>query len=114
MDVVAESSAPSGPEAGRVHVGTTDQLKSITIHYEENEDSEPFPWNLRVGNISDLKRELLEILGLDVGSKNVVVILEDHKIAITNIELIVDRAAYVLKFKGKAKAVELYLARRAL
>ena len=89
-------------------------MKSITVHYDENEDSESFPWNLQVSNISDLKRELLEILGLDIGCKNIIVILEDQKIAITNVELIVDRAAYVLKFKRKEKAVKLYLSRRGL
>ena len=88
--------------------------KSITVYLEDDQDqdSEKFPWEIRVRNIADLKKQLLDICGFESVRQNVIIILKDLKEAINSLEKIVDKSTYGIKYKGKESIIKLYLTRR--
>ena len=91
----------------------SDTSKTITVFFEEDDqDSETFPFVIAIKNIFELKKELLEICGIQQAGKNVIVILTEFKEAITNVVKLVDNNSYDLKCKGKERILKLYLSRR--
>ena len=108
-NAVADSSAIAARDVS----SPSDTNKTITVFFEEDDqDSETFPFVIAIKNISELKKELLEICGIQQAGKNVIVILSELKEAITNIVKLVNDSSYDLKCKGKERILKLYLSRR--
>ena len=87
------------------------QLKTIIVHYDNEEDSESFPSEFKVRNIRDLKAQLLELCGINSDCTDVRVILDVREV-IVNIDKIENGAEYTVGKKVKPHIIKLYFDKR--
>ena len=80
----------------------------ITVHLSVEEDSETFPVEVMAKSITDLKRELADLCGIDSGSKRILLVL-DRKEVIVNLQKLSTNCSYDLTYKCTDVLVKLYL-----
>ena len=86
-------------------------LKTIIVYYENEDDSEQFPSELKVKTIRDLKDQLLELCGILTDCTDVRVILNAREL-IVNLDKIEHGSEYSVAKKVKPHIIKLYFDKR--
>ena len=98
--------------SGVIDQSVQSELKTLLVYYLNDEDSEQYPTEVQVMNISDLKEQLAEVCGIkNKDSKDFKIIL-DSKEVIINVGKLEDGAEYSVSKKIKTSLVKLYMNKR--
>jgi len=118
-DLVTRPAEPAGGAAtsgagtsGVIDQSVQSELKTLLVYYLNDEDSEQYPTEVQVMNISDLKEQLAEVCGIkNKDSKDFKIIL-DSKEVIINVGKLEDGGEYSVSKKIKTSLVKLYMNKR--
>ena len=85
--------------------------KRIQVYYmpEEQVDSEEFPTQICVRNISELKEQLGEVCGIKDLNKRVVKIILNHSEVIVSISNLIEGREYCVKKRVKPDLFKIYV-----
>ena len=98
--------------SGVIDQSVQSELKTLLVYYLNDEDSEQYPTEVQVMNISDLKEQLAEVCGIkNKDSKDFKIIL-DSKEVIINVGKLEDGGEYSVSKKIKTSLVKLYMNKR--
>ena len=103
--IIAPSASPSiSPEPP--------ETKTFMAFFDNDEDSEEFPTEIRVGNYNELKMQLAQMVGMkDINAKDIRIILNMAEV-ILSIQKIQNGAEYNVSKKVKTNLVKLYITLR--
>ena len=88
------------------------ETKTFSAFLDNDEDSEEFPTEIRVGNYNELKMQLAQMVGMkDINAKDIRIILNMAEVIIS-IQKIQNGAEYNVSKKVKTNLVKLYISLR--